>query len=147
MVLHKSPSVARRPGFAVRLASNTPKPNPPEPKTPIRLACDEAFCHEHEYDRDGFAQEEYSDDSINVNCVSSWNETGRPGELGIAITFHNGWVFLSDGRSHCPGGQAGLERLALRLREVNCGSSLRAPARHADSGCLAARAPKPMVEN
>lgn len=71
------------------------------------------------YETDGFAQEEFSADSINVNCVCSWKRTGAANGPRILVNFHNGWIFDNDKGSYFPEG--GIERLELKLREVERG--------------------------
>ena len=42
------------------------------------------------------AEPEYSDDSVNVNCVLSWRlRRDAPGEGEMLVDFRNGWTFDS----------------------------------------------------
>jgi len=70
------------------------------------------------YQVEGFAQEEFPDESINVNFVCSWKtvETERGIEIEIENTRNGGWHISP---TACPGGRTRFERFAQRLREVN----------------------------
>jgi hypothetical protein len=46
--------------------------------------------------RDEYAQEFYSDESINVNCVLSWRLREDASSLRLRIDFHNSFFFDSE---------------------------------------------------
>jgi hypothetical protein len=72
------------------------------------------------YEREGYAHEEYSSESINVNLVCSWtfSETADGPAIDIGNPHCGGWRITP---RTCPLGKANCLRFAQRLREVNSG--------------------------
>ena len=72
------------------------------------------------YEIEDFAQEEFSNESINLNFVCSWRSVETPS--GIEIEIGNprcgGWRISP---TACPGGKARFEQFSRRLREVISG--------------------------
>jgi hypothetical protein len=66
---------------------------------------------------DEFAQESFSDESVNVNCVLSWRTSSSKrwdGEQRLEIDFHNSVVFDSD---YCRRGGV-FEKIVQKLRAM-----------------------------
>ena len=70
------------------------------------------------YEIEGFAQEEFSDESINVSFVCSWKKAQSGTEIEIGNPNCGGWRISP---TTCPGGKARFEQFTQRLREASSG--------------------------
>ena len=67
------------------------------------------------YEFGGYAQEEFSDESINVHCVLSWRLSASQ---ALTVNFHNGFYFDSE---TCPKTHEHLVAASIdALRSIAC---------------------------
>jgi len=74
------------------------------------------------YEREGYDQDEHSDEGINANFVCSWTltETRAGPEIEIASSRWGTWHITP---ASCPGGYARFPLFVQRLRDVSSGRS------------------------
>jgi hypothetical protein len=93
------------------------KPSETESNKKITAATTAGLRSAIHYECEGYAQEEFGSESINVNFVCSWTliETRAGPEINIGNPHCGGWRITPNS---CPGGEAKFEQLVHRLREV-----------------------------